>query len=375
MVDDADKLSVVQAKIINTWVWKRVLKEVSIKLSTQFLYPTYFTVSDDRIETPHDFQSVNISDIYTSEYADHYRSRVRQIVERRLKAAGINRTAYQFFPEDIRQREAIEALKRSIAAEWKTSGRGFRPRDDANRYAVSEYMKKISGSSKGGSKFSYSGFEQLVNISSGVVRYFLDPADKMFARQMTRKRGREAAGEELKQHLLEIAPHIQNDQIRKMSKDWYVDELLKRTRDKGRRDTAIVALRYQKLKNLIDSVGSLFHVLLLSDRAERRVFSLAIDGVLGAEDQAVLDIGVSDGFFHRSTIGRKDPFGRADLYILTRRLAPYFNLDPTGFAGYFYIRPEYVSLAMSHPRKFLGWLRSRKLLFERRNQLTFFDVE
>ena len=60
MIDDADKLSIVQAKIINTWVWKRVLNEISLKLSTQFLYPTFLTVSDERIETPHDFQSINI---------------------------------------------------------------------------------------------------------------------------------------------------------------------------------------------------------------------------------------------------------------------------------------------------------------------------
>lgn len=383
MIDDADKFSLVQAKIINTWVWKRVLKEISLKLSTQFLYPTHLTVSDERIETPHDFQSINISDVYTSEYANHYRSRLRQIVERRLKAAGINRTAYQFFPEDKNQQAKLQAIRNSLSARWSTSGRGYRARDDANRYTVSEYMKKLGGRSKGKSKYSYSGFEQLVNISSGVVRYFLDPADKMFERESMRlkglERGKPSDKEEVDRQklktqasLTEISSHVQNDLIRKMSYDWYVEELVRQTRDKGRRDTVTIATRYQKLKNLIDSVGSLFHVLLLSDRSERRVFSLAIDGVLDSETQAVMDLGVADGFFHRSTIGRKDNFGRSDLYVLTRRLAPYFNLDPNGFAGYFYVRPESVALAMNNPRRFMGWLRTRKILFNPPHQLTLF---
>jgi hypothetical protein len=380
LVDDADQLSTIQAKIINTWVWKRVLKEVSLKLSTQFQYKSFMTVSDERIETPHDFQSVNISDVYTSEYADHYRSRVRQIVERRLKAAGIKRTAYQFFPPDKGQQEKMDKIRSSLTARWATSGRGFRARDDANRYAVSEYMKQIGGRSKGKSKYSYSGFDQLVNISSGVVRYFLDPAAKMFERELLRNRGlaREHSSPGSSPadmpfpNLGEISSHVQNDLIRKMSDNWYIEELVRRTHDKGKRDTAVIAKRYLKLKNLIDSIGSLFHILLLSDRAERRVFSLAIDGVLEGDAQAVLDLGVAEGFLHRSTIGRKDNFGRSDLYVLTRRFAPYFNLDPNGFAGYFYIRPEYVSLALDNPRKFMGWLRAHRLEINESAQMSLF---
>ena len=85
-----------------------------------------------------------------------------------------------------------------------------------------------------------------------------------------------------------------------------------------------------------------------------------------------MDLGVADGFFHRSAMGRKDNFGRSDLYILTRRLAPYFNLDPSGFAGYFYIRPENIALAMNNPRKFMGWLRSRKIVIEPSEQMSLF---
>jgi hypothetical protein len=160
--------------------------------------------------------------------------------------------------------------------------------------------------------------------------------------------------------------------MRKMSDDWYINELVRRTHDKGRRDTTVIAKRYLKLKNLIDSIGSLFHILLLSDRAERRVFSLAMDGVLEREAQAVLDLGVAEGFLHRSTIGRKDNFGRSDLYVLTRRFAPYFNLDPNGFAGYFYIRPEYVLLAMENPRKFMAWLRTHRLQINDSKQMSLF---
>jgi hypothetical protein len=369
MIDDADKLTVVQAKIINTWIWKRVSKDVSFKLSTQFLYPTHRTVTDDRIETPHDFQSINISDIYTSDHEDNYRSRVRQIVERRLRVAGIKRSAYEFFPVDKKQEIEIASIKAQIASQWSTRGRGHRARDDANRYAVSEFIKSLGGSSKAKSKYSYAGFEQLVNVSSGVVRYFLDPADKMFERELMRMKNNEVVGP-----LKEISPYVQNDVIRKMSQDWYATEIVRRNQDKGKRDSVLASTRYQRLKNLIDCVGSLFHVILISDRSERRIFSLAINGNLDEETQAVMNLAVTDGFFHRTAIGGKDGFGRLDLYILTRRLAPYFQLDPNGVAGYFFIHPELLTLATKDPKKFLASLRSRKIFSDDTSeQLRLFD--
>ena len=185
-------------------------------------------------------------------------------MQRRLKAAGITRTANQFFPEDKSQVIKLQEIRSSLTARWSTSGKGFRARDDANRYAVSEYMKQLGGSSKSKSKYSYSGFEQLVNISSGVVRFFLDPADKMFERELIRHRSLEHVHpgstnitkrpkRKTPEFISEISTHIQNDLIRKMSNDWYVEELARRAKEKGRRDTATVAIRYQRLK--IESIA------------------------------------------------------------------------------------------------------------------------
>ncbi len=43
------------------------------------------------------------------------------------------------------------------------------------------------------------------------------------------------------------------------------------------------------------------------------------------------------GFLQEATIGNKEGNGRTKRYILSRRLAPFFSLVPTSFAGYLFI--------------------------------------
>ena len=61
------------------------------------------------------------------------------------------------------------------------------------------------------------------------------------------------------------------------------------------------------------------------------------------------------GYFHCSTIGRKDSKsgGRTVLYILNRRLSPIWTLDPTGFAGYLFVKNNLLEEAMEEPARLL----------------------
>ena len=69
-IDDADNLSITQTKILNTWIACRTQPTISLKVSAQYeLYKTYLTSNDILIESPHDYQSVNISLRYTTIYA------------------------------------------------------------------------------------------------------------------------------------------------------------------------------------------------------------------------------------------------------------------------------------------------------------------
>lgn len=365
LFDDADYLNEAQTVVLNSWISTRTQGSVCIKVSTQMQYKTYATMTGMPIQSPHDYQIVNMADIFTTPN-NRYQPRIKAIVQRRLEIASLPGVSPEvFFPDDTKQKAEIAKIEKEIR-EGET--KGFRPSDDSYRYARPIYMKRLSGpsatgtgSSKSGSKYSYSGFEQLVSISSGVTRYFLDAAAKMYDVQLS-----ESGQEKLKC----ITSKIQNQVIRDEADtliDTLSDNVLKEEMSlyPFNEDAAIekttkndqVKQQAEKLYNLICALGGTFRVKLLSEDSERRIFSFAISGKMNEEVQGVLDLGVRHGFFHQSYIGNKEGTGRTKLYIMTRRLAPYFNLDPTSFAGYQWIRIDALYEALENPSKILNRIR------------------
>jgi hypothetical protein len=107
------------------------------------------------------------------------------------------------------------------------------------------------------------------------------------------------------------------------------------------------------LFKLIDSLGQFFRKKLLNDKTERRVFSVMIADDISPELKEILQLGVEWGYFLRSTIGSKEGKGRKPLYIMNRRLAPYFKLDPCGYSHHISVTSSQLVLACSDTNKFL----------------------
>jgi hypothetical protein len=339
-VDDAENLNPTQTRILNSWVASRITGVVSFKISTQQdRYKSYRTISNQNIDEPHDFITINISTVYTSA-KNRYKQHVYDIVDKRLRLAGLEGVSpSDFLPEDADQEAAIDRIRRELIEKWETDGRGNRARDDALRYARPMYIAGLKGKSKNLPSYSYAGFDQLVHISSGIVRCFLEPLALMYDRQQS-----EQPGELVKS----ISPSIQNTIIRSEAQNLIVDgfqRLAAEVKEGGEQDE-----RVRKLYNMINSLGGTFHQILLSDKSERRVFSVMLSEPPDDEVRSVLDLGVQEGLLQYSTKGNKEGTGRTSLYILTRRLAPYFNLDPFGFAGYLSVRNDYLRLAMTDPK-------------------------
>jgi hypothetical protein len=49
--------------------------------------------------------------------------------------------------------------------------------------------------------------------------------------------------------------------------------------------------------------------------------------------------------------------GRTRRFVLSRRLAPHFNLDPIGFSGYLSVTNDFLIRAMEDPKKVRGRLK------------------
>jgi type III restriction enzyme len=239
----------------------------------QIRYETYFTTSGSTIDTPHDFSEVNISTIYTGSRKSKYRDRVEAVVKKRLKLVNIDASAIEFFPEDEDQEKEICRLGEKYKTDHQGGkGRGYRPSDDAVRYARPDYIRSLAGPHKQSHSYSYAGFEQLVHLSSGVIRYFIEPAHKMFSETLAKYPPKPP-----NIAITHIPPGIQSDVVRDEAVRFLFDDLEKLEQDKSNVAPPKELLR--KLDNLIQGLGGMFRQCLISDRSERRVFSIAFADV------------------------------------------------------------------------------------------------
>lgn len=347
LIDDADNLNEPQTMILNSWVARRTTGHLCFKIAAQEgEYKTYQAVGGQRIEAPHDYSEFNISDKYTTK-SDNYAARVSDIMTRRLRKFGYEVLPEQFFPENAKQEAAIKKLAEKFRKDWAESGRGHRPGDDALRYSRPDYIKSLSegasGKKRSGSKYSYAGFNQLVHLSSGIVRHLLETSSLMFAEASSRASG---------QRLESISDRVQNDVVREYSDKLLFDEFEKIQQEEG--DADVDLDDPAKLRNLIEALGGMFRAILVSDASERRVFSIAFSDKPDEEVARILLLGVKYGYFHRSTIGNKEGSGRTQLYIMTRRLAPSFKLDPTSFAGYKFVTNAKIKEALYTPKRLIS---------------------
>lgn len=367
LLDDAHFLSETQTRILNTWVATRTSRKVSLKISTQYNYKTYYTINGATIDTPHDYTEIDIATVYTegqkTAKATYYR-RISDIVKKRMALYDINVSLDDFFPPDKAQEDKIKEIELEYIKQFdQGKGHGYNRTDDARRYARPDFIKSLAGTSKSSSTYSYSGFDQLVNISSGVVRYFLQQAHTMYAKEVALS-GSDA--------VKRIDPAVQSAVVREEANKFLFNEL--ESLEQEGHEEAFPKEDIQKLSNLIQGLGGLFRKVLLSSRSERRVFSIAINDKPSEDVLKILDIGIQLGYFHRSTIGRKESgsIGRTRLYVLNRKLAPIWNLDPNGFAGYLFVKNQVLKDAIESPFKTI-----KNTQVEDNNdfvQLTLFDM-
>ncbi|CAA6692637.1 MULTISPECIES: hypothetical protein [unclassified Lentimonas] len=343
MLDDADNLPVTMQQVVNGWVSYRSTENICLKISTQQRYRTWRTPSGMLIESSHDFSEIDISSVYTSKQSSHYYDNVEKVILRRLSLAGINDvTPSQFFPSNEEQDRCLTRIKAQIGNEWD-QGRGISARrsDDILRYSTSEYMKGLAAKKKQ-NHFSYAGFRSLVDISSGTIRGFLEPAALMYS---------ELQAKDPNPRINQIPAETQDRVLSKWSQSLILEgfERLKNdinTTENGESDDV------EKLRSLINGIGELFQAKLVSNDSERRLIAFMVTQSLSKSTQNVLDLAVEWGYFHVKTIGRKEGVGRNRAYILNRRLAPYFKLDPSGYAAYISITPKDLELAMTNHRMF-----------------------
>lgn len=342
LADDAGYLNETQTKILNTWVSYRMSDDVSIKISTQLDYKSHLTVTNKTIDSPHDYSQVNIATIYTNS-RDNYYHRIEDIVNRRLKKfLKIEANSKDFFPPDVKQQEEIKKIHEKIKLENFDELKKYAGGDAARRYASSEYLKTLK-KKRAGSTLNYAGFDNLVDISSGIIRHFLEPASIMFSEHLSKNTPK----------IISFIPdNIQDEVIQNYSRKFLEDEFESVKEVHGDKAENENLSKADKLFNLISGLGQMFHRIFVSERTERVVFSVALTDNPDKELMEIIDLAEHYGYLHKSSIGNKQGTGRCKLYILSRTLAPYFKLDPTGFKGYKFMNSDTLKISLYNPTQF-----------------------
>lgn len=344
-LDDAFHLTENQQKVVNTWVANRDQGSVCIKISSdKERYETFQTIRGGRIEKTHDFTEVDIEEIYTRE-TSQYAKKVKKIMNKRLKMADIGTDSIkELLPKNDHQVEMLENIKEGMKEEWEKYDENEKPgrkSDFVSRYAKARLFQRLAD---GKNKRSYAGFENIVHISSGRVRDFLEPCYLMFE-ELVRD------GEDPSE-IEKIPPSRQNKVLREHSRQFLMDEMEKVKKDLSPNEMT----HLDKLTTLISSLGELFYERLHDPNSrEPRIFSFTIKGELSESDEIseVLNLGRRMGFFQKSTYSSKEGGGREDWYILNRRLAPEFKLDPTGFQGRMRLTPSLLRIGCQNPKEFV----------------------
>jgi hypothetical protein len=345
LIDDAGYLNTAQTNVLNTWVSYRTTKDICFKISTQLDYKTHITTNGKRIDSPHDYSEINISTVYASSKS-LYNERIENIIKKRihkyLKTSLSKINVREYFPEDEKQKQEIEAIKIKIKEKNFNPEKSYAAGDAAKRYTVPEYMKNLQQKHRSGFNYSYAGFDQLVAISSGIIRHFLAPAQEMFSEAVSLNGNKRPDN---------ISDSIQDKIIKKYSSEFLITEFDKIRKDLETAEGNII--KADKLYNLIDSLGQLFHKILVSNVSERIVFSVALTDKPDDELREILELGEQFGYLHKSTIGNKQGTGRNRLYILSRILSPHFKLYPESFAGYQFMESATLKIALKDKAHFL----------------------
>ncbi|WP_428305424.1 hypothetical protein [Lacipirellula sp.] len=340
LLDDADRLTTDQQSVVNEWMANRDHAVVCLKVSSRRdHYRTMTTRSGSTLEQPHDYSEIDVDELYTRSKSEFW-EKVRLISDKRLELAKLStRDIREFLPADAGETALLERMREEAATEWEEVGQPGRKNDFVHRYAVPRLFQHLRTTKK---RKSYAGFDTLVDLSSGVVRDFLEPCYLMFDAVVST--GISPVD------ITSIPPKIQDDVIYRYSEEFLLGkfESLRQELPPEKWGTL------DRLRTLVESLGRLFFKRLHDpDAREPRVFSFTVRGVLSPEAREVLALGEQQRYFQHRTYSSKEGGGRDDWYILNRRLCPVYKLDPSGFEGRVQLAAEMVDLACQDTDRFV----------------------
>ena len=318
LIDDAHDLNIFQKKTINSWIAYRDHSQFSFKVATAEANPIFLTSTGGVILEGHDFVSVDMLKPYQNRESE-FGMLAEKIVSRRLKKYGIEKDVYSFFPSNPSIAKDMEKARLKIrrdAIKKYDGGKGTQISDHVAKYTRAEYFR--SRPSKANLP-PYSGFETIVDVSTGVIRNLLDPCYWMYDAELSKANG----------NLVDSIPHSTQQKvlISRSNKLWERLEKLYKT------DIDCTELQTQFIYNFFENLMVHFRKRLKSNLSEPRTVTFTItvqtEDLMG-EIYPLLNIAEKAQLLY-TRLGKDKRTGKKVMvYVPNRLLLINKGLDPHG---------------------------------------------
>ncbi len=329
MLDDVQHFNSRQIELINSWISYRDNTDFSFKIATtDASYPTYHTSAGQSILEGHDYIRINMECPHQNKRSE-FGKLARDIIERRLRKVGIKSTTLEdFFPCNPDFEKNLDAIKKTVEAEaiekYPPSENKGKEEENKRKKKIEDHIYKYSRPRLFQSFHPkrnippYSGLETIVRLSTGVVRYLLEPCYWMYDAALSESDGKSIPNC--------ISPIIQSAVIRRLSErkwDW-LKEGLKQTEVCSEEEAKYV---YQ----LLDKLAVYFSDRLLHHKSEPGALSFIIteqNSSAMKQLQPILDIAREAQVLYTFTSSARERSERTTRYMFNRILCPVRKLDP-----------------------------------------------
>ncbi|MFB9862263.1 ORC-CDC6 family AAA ATPase [Rufibacter immobilis] len=340
MIDDAHDLNKLQIQTLNSWIAYRDHSDFSFKVATTKSNHSYVTSNGGSILEGHDFTSIEMGKLLFNKDSD-FAKMAKKIIQKRLNTLGNDLKVDDFFPINPSFEDDLEECKQKIEIEAKEKfkdGTKKQIADHIYKYARAEYFRSRSSKAN---RPPYSGFDTIVDISTGVVRNLLDPCFWMYDSVLSISNN-----EKIKQ----IPPTIQSSIIISRSEaKWDVLQNLHKVVDGCSEEDG------QKVFRLFDNLMVLFRERLLKHKSEPRAIMFSISQKredLMERLQPLLEIAMKSQLLYTRLGNSKDDGKQEIYYVPNRILIPARGLDPHGQHARVYLKASDILAAAENNKPF-----------------------
>jgi hypothetical protein len=337
LLDNADQTKDIMQLSINNLIKQRFHENICFKVAVD--KSTIW--NKEPIQWPHDYSQIDIDELYSSQHRV-YSNRIKEIAKKRLELHDVIIPLEEFFPESPDEKKLLERIKRDLRDKYDQEyEKELVQSNDLDRYELPEkneyIINRISKNAQTElfrqlrkTPKSYAGLNNIIHLSSGIIRQFLDICARMFEEEM-KVRGDVP--------FKQISLQTQKDVIRKYADD-FIDELIdkfKKLEEEGNNEKA---KKYRGLYNLIEALGKCYRERLLDPKIkESRIFTFTLKDPYKYKDvEEILEIGVngrglSGIYFQTYWYSAKAGYGKYPAYAFNRRLCPRYGIDFISFRG------------------------------------------